>query len=224
MKSVKWCTENKRIFVGIYSIAFSLSSHFDILFLKKLLYSDSKDFLSFLLLLCIFNWPGWFSSRWFSGTWLSACLKDIQGYLYMGRQKGTLRHWQLSHLHMKATRKETIKRYSFSWSSQTFLSFPFSSQFFLNLHKPALYISLAHLASSFPVKFLRQAKLPLNSSLIQFIAGRETNFGFSEISTAEASVFTIHFPELTFTLVSCSHNSQWSLVHTGQCRTYYPHH
>lgn len=69
-----------------------------------------------------------------------------------------------------------------------------------NLYKLALYISLACLAPSSPVKFLRQGKLPLNSNLIRFIAGRETNFGFSEISTAEASVFKIYCPELTFTL------------------------
>lgn len=122
---------------------------------------------------------------------------------------------------MKATRKETTKWHSFSWSSQTFHHFYFPLS---NLHKLALYISLPHLASSFPIKFLRQGRLPLDSSLIRFIAGRETNFGFSEISTAEASVFKIHCPELTFTLVLWSWNSQWKLAYTRHCRTYCPHH
>lgn len=46
---------------------------------------------------------------------------------------------------------------------------------------------------------LRQAKPPLNYNLVWFSAGRETSFWFSGISTAEASKFTIHCPELTFT-------------------------
>lgn len=138
-----------------------------------------------------------------------------------GKTKSSLKSWQLSHLHMKATRKETIKWHGFFWSSQTFLHLHFPLR---DLHEPTLCISLAHSAASFPPKLLRQAELPLNWSLIWFTAGRETNCSFSGVSPAEASKFNIHCPELTFTLVLCCCSSWWRLIYTRQCRTYSSHH
>lgn len=66
----------------------------------------------------------------------------------MGRQKAALRHWQLSHLHMKATEKKQLHGTASPGALKPFhhLHFPLS-----NLREHAFCISLACSSAPFPL-------------------------------------------------------------------------